>query len=66
MKSASHASYPLREGRKDLDHLPEVTPPNNKANNRQVIPQVSCTAQDQTEALHNSQLFQVKIKFSWV
>lgn len=49
-----------------MDHIPEVTPPNNKANNRLVISQVSCTAQDQTEALHNSQLLQVKIKFSWV
>lgn len=30
-----------------MDHLPEVTPLNNKAHNRQVISQVSCTAQDQ-------------------
>jgi len=39
--------------------------PNNKANNRYVISQVICTAQDQTETLHNSQ-HKVKIKFSWV
>lgn len=38
----------------------------NKASNSYVIFQVCCTAQDQTETLHNSQLFNVKIKFSWV
>lgn len=64
-KSASHASYSLRKGRKDMYNLIKITP-NNKANNRYVISQVSCTAQDQTETLHNSQLIKVKIKFSWV
>lgn len=42
-------------------NLMTVTTPNNKAHNRYVISQVSCTAQDQTETLHNSQLLKLKL-----